>query len=321
MSNEDDRTVSVLDTARGEVIGTVTVGKRPRGLGLSRDGSRLYVAVSGVRKCPPGMRRARCAKLPRDLAADGVAVVDTRTLKVVALTRAGSDPIRLDLARGDRQLFVASEDSRAVSVVDVRSGATMTHIFVGPDPASVRVSPNGDWVAVASEADGTVTLIDSHLLESVRSSAVGRRPEDLVFAPDSGVAYVADELDATVYRIGMPSTGPSEGSPIRAMPVERLLQLRRTDRPLGIVLDPSRRRLYITTGGAGTVAVIALQGPRLIGEIPVGVRPRGIALTPDDRWLFTANGGSDDVSVIDTATLRVVRRIRVGRSPWAIVVD
>ena len=50
VSNEDGESVSVLDTRKGEVIATVPVGKRPRGLKLNRDGSLLYVAVSGLPK-------------------------------------------------------------------------------------------------------------------------------------------------------------------------------------------------------------------------------------------------------------------------------
>jgi YVTN family beta-propeller protein len=317
VSNEDDGSVSVLDTARGEVIGTITVGKRPRGLALSRDGSRLYVAVSGVPKCSG----ARCSELRSDPAADGVSVVDTRGARIVGLIQAGSDPVELALARGERQLFVASSDSTEMAVLDVRARAVIAHVRVGRDPLRVRVSSNGDWVAVASRAENIITLIDGHLLESVRTLRVGRGPLDLVFAPDGRAAYVADELDATVYRIGIPSESPSEGGPVRAIPTRKLLQLRRLDRPLGIALDAAHRRLYVSTGSAGTIAVVALDGPKLIGEVPVGVRPRGLALTPDDRLLFAANGGSNDVSVVDTATLRVIGRIRVGRSPWGVAIE
>ena len=44
VSNEDGHSVTVLDTQRAEVIATIEVGKRPRGLKLDRAGSRLYVA-------------------------------------------------------------------------------------------------------------------------------------------------------------------------------------------------------------------------------------------------------------------------------------
>jgi YVTN family beta-propeller protein len=93
VSNEDDGTVTVADTQQLAAISTIPAGKRPRGLVLSRDGSRLYVAVSGLPKCPPPMSDADCAKLPRDEQADGFAVIDTATFQCGTLRQfAGLTP-------------------------------------------------------------------------------------------------------------------------------------------------------------------------------------------------------------------------------------
>jgi YVTN family beta-propeller protein len=308
----------VLDTARGAVIATVPVGKRPRGLALSRDGSRLYVALSGVPGCPAGLSRVKCARLARDPSADGVAVVDTRTLKVLRRLGAGSDPVALALGRTERQLYVSDEDSGALAVVDLRAGTLLTHIHVASGPRAVRLSPNGEWVAVTSEVSPGVTLIDSHLLEPVRITSCGEHPVDLAFAPDGREAYVADEPDATVYRIAMPSGLAGEGTPIAAVRAEVLLRLPRADRPAGITLDASRRRLFVSTGRSGNVAVIDLGARALLREVRVGVRAQGLALTPNDRLLFIADSGANVVAVLDTTTFRVLARIPVGHSPWAV---
>ena len=312
VSNEDGHSVSVLDASNGKLIATVPIGKRPRGLKLSRDGSRLYVAVSGVPKCPPTVPDAQCAKMKRDLGADGIAILDTRRLKLVGLLRAGSDPEQFDLGRDGRRLYVSNEDAASVSVVDIPTEKVVTRIAVGHAPEGVRTSPNGDWIGVTSETDNTISLIDSHLLELVHIVPVGFRPRDLIYSPDGRTAYATCELGFSVYRFAVPS----------GTPVEKLIQLRPQDRPMGILLDAARRRLYVSTGRGGTIAVIALQGSgaRLMEEIPVGARPWGIALTPNHRWLFTANGPSNDVSILDTTTLRVVKKVAVGRSPWGVVI-
>jgi YVTN family beta-propeller protein len=91
VSNEDDGTITVVDIGRLAALATIEVGKRPRGLVLSRDGKLLYVAVSGSPRCPPPIPDAECAKLPRDRQADGVAVVDTATLKVLQYLGGVSD--------------------------------------------------------------------------------------------------------------------------------------------------------------------------------------------------------------------------------------
>src|SRR5277367_4286541 len=95
VSNEDDGTVSVVDTQRLESVATIAVGKRPRGMVLSHDGKQLYVAVSGLPKCPPPLTDEQCAKLPRDPKSDGVAVVDTLTHSRIRLLKGVSDPERV----------------------------------------------------------------------------------------------------------------------------------------------------------------------------------------------------------------------------------
>jgi len=140
--------------------------------------------------------------------------------------------------------------------------------------------------------------------------AVGHRPRDAAFTPDSRTAYVSGEFDASLYRMSVPDGAP----------VERLLELRKEARPMAVVLDPARDRLYLSTGRGGTVAVVELTGPKLVTEIPVGTRPWGMALSADGKRLYTANGPSNDVSVVDTATLKVIKKIPVGRSPWGVVI-
>lgn len=309
VSNEDDRTVSVIDTTSETVVATIPVGKRPRGMRLSRDGSRLYVAVSGLPKCPPTTPDAECAKFVHDVAADGIAVVDTHARKVIRRLEAGSDPERFDMSRDDRRLYASNEDSGSASAIDVQTGAVVGSVSVGAEPEGVRVSPNGAWVAVTSETNNTVSLIDTRTLKVVHTFTVGKRPRDVVFTPDGRTAYVPGEFDASIYKITMPSG-----------PVVKLLQLRREDRPASLLLDARRGRLYAATGRGGTVAVIGLKGPKLLGEVAVGPRPWGIALTPDGRRLYTANGPSNDVTVVDTRTLKVIKKIPVGHSPWGVVI-
>ena len=89
----------------------IPVGKRPRGIKLSRDGKTLYVALSGSPRGGPGVDESKLP--PADRAADGVGVVDVasrklvRTLherpgpRVVRRLARRQDPVRLQ--RGDRR--------------------------------------------------------------------------------------------------------------------------------------------------------------------------------------------------------------------------
>jgi len=310
VSNEDGESVTVIDTRSAAVIETIAIGKRPRGLKLNDDGSRLFVAVSGLPKCPPSVPDEECAKLERDLKADGIAVVDTATQKVVKVLHAGSDPEQFALSRDGKRLFVANEDSATLSVVDISSGTVVQRVPVGREPEGVAVTPDGRWVLVTNESDNSVSIIDTGTLKIVKAVPVGKRPRDVAFTPDGRTAYVSGEFDSSVYRMSVP----------QGAPVERVLELRKEARPMGILLDAGRNRLYVSTGRGGSVAIIDSASHKLLAEVQVGTRPWGIALSEDGRWLYTANGPSDDVTVIDTSTMRAVRHIRAGRSPWGVAI-
>jgi PQQ-dependent catabolism-associated beta-propeller protein len=313
VSNEDGESVSVLDTQSTSNIATIDVGKRPRGLKLSRDGSRLFVAVSGLPKCPPTVPDEECAKLERDMKADGIAIVDTAARKVIKVLAAGSDPEQFAMSNDGKRLFVANEDTGTLSVVDVDAGKVIERIKVGLEPEGVALTPNGRWVLVTNESDNSVSVIDTTTLKVTRTVPVGKRPRDMAFTPDGSTAYVSGEMDASLYRMSV--TGDA--------PVQRLLQLREEARPMAVILDSPRNRLYLSTGRGGTVAVVDMsKAPReatLIKEIPVGKRPWGMALSADGHYLYTANGPSNDVSVVDTKALAEVKRIPVGKSPWGVV--
>ena len=312
VSNEDGNSVTVIDTQRAEAIATIDVGKRPRGMKVDRAGKRLFVAVSGLPKCPPTVPDEECAKLKRDMGADGIAIVDTAAHRVLRVLAAGSDPEQFALSKDETRLYVANEDTGRVSVVEITSGKVIASIPVGTEPEGVVLAPNGHWVLVTNESDHAVSMIDTRTLEPVRSVSVGQRPRDIAFTPDSGSAYVTGEFDASLYLINLRDQEPAR----------RVLQLRKDARPMAVILDAPRKRLYLSTGRGGTIAIIDTANPAapaLLSEVEVGKRPWGIALSPEGDRLYTANGPSDDVSVVDTHTLRVIKRIPAGRSPWGVV--
>jgi YVTN family beta-propeller protein len=156
-------------------------------------------------------------------------------------------------------------------------------------------------------------MVDTAALKVLKTVPVGMRPRDVAFTPDSKLAYVSGEGDASLSRVGVPTGGP----------VTRVVQMRKEARPMGVVFDAVRRRIYVSTGRGGTVAVVESEGEggKLIKEIPVGARPWGIALSRDGRRLYTANGSSNDVTVVDTSSLTVLKKVTVGKSPWGVVLS
>ena len=77
----------MIDVATQKVVATIPVGKRPRGIRLSRDGSQVFVALSGSPIAPPGVDEHAAAA---DKKADGIGIVSVKDLKLERVIRGGS---------------------------------------------------------------------------------------------------------------------------------------------------------------------------------------------------------------------------------------
>ena len=314
VSAEDGDEVVVVDPARGQVVTRIPVGKRPRGVKLSRDGKLLYVALSGSPKGGPGVDESKLP--PPDRAADGVGVVDIATHKLLRTLSSGQDPESFDLSRDGKLLYVSNEETAEMSVLDLGSGKVTHRVAVGKEPEGVTLRPDGKAVYVTSEEENEVVAVDTRSLRVLAHVATGPRPRSIAFARDGKTAFVTSENGAQLTVVDVAKNAPA--GTIKIEPVAKTVL---GPRPMGLALSPDGKELYVSNGRGESVAVIdvaARKVKRLIDG--VGTRPWGIGVSRDGKWIYTANGPSGDVSVIEAATGKVEKRIKVGGLPWGIAV-
>ncbi|WP_225409619.1 beta-propeller fold lactonase family protein [Stigmatella hybrida] len=310
VSNEESNDISVIDPATDQVVATVFVGKRPRGIRLSPDGQTLYVAVSGSPRAPPGVDESTLP--PPDRSADGIALVDIASLKLVKTLESGDDPEAFDITPDGRFLYVSNEDAAQASIVDLASGQVTHTVKVGGEPEGVTTRPDGQVVYVTSEEDHQVYAIDTRSHEVVARIPTGDRPRSVTFTPDGARAFITAEFGRTVTVVDA-----QRHQVLSTLPIERP-----SARPMGTALSPDGRTLYVTHGRGKSVSFIDVARLEVVHTVEdVGTRPWGAGVSPDGRKLYTANGPSNDVSVIDTGTGQVLKRIAVGSSPWGIAVS
>lgn len=314
VSDETGGNVVVIDPVAARVVTRIAVGKRPRGIRASRDGARLFVALSGSPIAGPGVDESSLP--PADRSADGIGVVDLATLTLVRTFTSGPDPESFDLSPDGKTLYVSNEDTAEVSAVDVATGTIRGRVSVGEEPEGVTVRPGGREVYVTSEGTNEVTAIDTTTLQVVARIPTAARPRAVVFTTDGATAFVTNEnagvltvVDAAAHKAsGTVQIPRTEGTPT-------------PPRPMGMVLSADGREVFTSLGRAGSVAVIDVAGRRVARSIErVGARPWGIGVSGDGRKLYTANGPSGDVSIIDVATGTVEARVTTGGSPWGLIV-
>ncbi len=313
VTDETTGNVVIVDPEAGQILATIPVGKRPRGLRLSPDGRQLLVALSGSPIAGPGVDESKLP--PPDRSADGIGVIDVATKKLVRTLQSGQDPESFDVSADGKTLYVSNEETAEMSVLDLDAGTIRARVKVGEEPEGVTLRPDGRVVYVTCEGENEVVAIDTATLKIIARVKTGGRPRTVVFTPDGTTAFVSAENDGEVAvfntRTHKPMASivipPTEGTPTKP-------------RPMGAVFSGNGEELFVSLGRAQSVAVIDVKSRKVLRSIEgVGTRPWGIAVSPDNTKVYTANGPSGDISVIDVAT-GVAQRIKVGDSPWGLAV-
>src|ERR1039457_6305012 len=94
VTNERSGDLSEIDASTLQLIGTVPLGKRPRGIHASPDHRFLYIALSGSPIAGPGVDESKLP--PPDKTADGIGVFDVQQNKLTRMIQSGSDPHRAE---------------------------------------------------------------------------------------------------------------------------------------------------------------------------------------------------------------------------------
>jgi len=306
VTNEESGDLSILDPAARKELSRVALGKRPRGIVPSPDHRLLYIALSGSPVGGPGVDESTLP--PADKSADGIAVFDVASGKVLRVLRGISDPEQIAVSPDGRTLYVASEDTGRVMFMDSVSGAIRATLEVGGEPEGLATSPDGKLVYATSEADSTIAVIDAVQPRVLARIPVGKRPRTIAFSPSGARAFVPGENDASLSVIDVASSKVVNRAGVRG----------ESARPMQAVVSPGGDDVFVTTGRGGTLARFDAASLAPEGQVKVGERPWGAVLSPDGRFAFTANGPSNDVTMVDAAAMKVVARFPVGDRPWGV---
>jgi YVTN family beta-propeller protein len=309
ITNEDSEDLSIISTLTNEVVATIPVGKRPRGIRIAPDGKTVFVAISGSPKCPPWVNQEECRKQKPDKTKDGIAQIDVINKKILRILPAGSDPEQFDITSDAKHLIIANEDVGKASLLAIEANKMIAETEVGKEPEGVRLSPDNSLCYVTSESDHSIAVLNTKTGALINKIKVGLRPRDIVFTKNGKQAYVSGEADASVTYID-----------VLTNKVLATFKLPAGSMPVGLVLSWDEKTLFVANGRGKTVASLDAATGQTLNIVEVGKRPWGIGISADGNYLYTANGTSNDVSVVDIKTFSVIKTIPVGKGSWGIAV-
>ncbi|WP_025597033.1 YVTN family beta-propeller repeat protein [Burkholderia sp. WSM2230] len=294
VANKNTGDLAVIDTASGEVVQRVKIGKNPEFVRV-HNGYAYVTYEPGEESGPPranpqaekqtGQQRDKPAS-PANMAnkadqtnkahADDdddaskppaeIALVDMKTWRVVRSVTSGHETEGIEFSRDGKHMLVTNEGDDTVSVYHARTGAPIrtVKLAAGGRPRGIRLSPDGKEYVVTLESLSKLVVIDAHTFKVLKT------------------------VDT---RLG----------------------------PYGVAYAPDGKRLFVAAARDKTVQVFDGHSYEHLADLPVGQRCWHFTFTPDGAKLLVACGRSDSVYVLDARSYQPITQIGQLPLAWGIV--
>jgi len=283
VTNTHSGTISIIDTERDEVIGTIPVGGGvPNRSVLTPDGRHLWVIHDKSRR---------------------MSIVDPAARKVLRQIKIGEWPYNLAFSPDGRYCWVLDwGDVSRLLLYDIAKEAVEAAIEVSTWPAHGIFSRDGRLFWVTSETAGNVAVVDAVQRRIIEVLPSGGDAMGLALTADGQHLFVANGEEKSVSKVDA-----------RAHKIVASIRVKGANHD--VVLTPDGRFLYVTLRKANRVAVIRTQDLEVVAEVPQPGYPDLIVMAPDGTKAYVSNRHANVVSVIGLADHRELRRIAVGKGP------
>ncbi len=291
-----DNSISVIDPIVGitgitNLFAQVNLSRPGADWVLNDDNKRLFVSMPAAGK---------------------VALVDTEAFKVSHEIEAGEQPMRVELQRDQRYLWVGNNapdpERSGVTVLDAQDMNAVAFIQTGPGHHEIAFTDGDQYAYVTNRDGGTVSIIDVQALDKIAEIETGPRPMSVAYSALGNAIYVTD-ADAGTITVIDPDTREIRAR-MEAEPGLGPLRMNRDGR-WGMAVNAS----------TDTVFVIDASSDRLAHAISVGKQPYEVNFTNAlayVRSLGTQDVGLIPISELDGAETPPVTYIPVGQRPPGI---
>lgn len=203
---------------------------------------------------------------------DKIAVIDTRTFKVVRYVSSGKFPCDLDRTTDGQAAYVPERDQNTVAMIDLRTFRIVKRYKMGDhtEPHMLRVSPDNKTVWVANAEENALVVLDARTLQPVAKVAMGRVPVTLAFSPDGQTAYVSHFSDNFV-------------SVVDTRTYKELGRIKVAQGLAVVAFRPDGKFAYVAAREANAVAVIDTASRKVAKMIRAGQQPWGLLVYPAPR--------------------------------------
>jgi YVTN family beta-propeller protein len=184
VSNYQSGTVSAIRSSDYRVLATLTVGRRPRGIAFTPDGTRAFVAIMGE---------------------NALAEIDVNHLKVDRHIRGvGRQPRHLVPTPDGRSMYISFNGEGTVARFDMTTRAVVSRASVGSQPRTEVLSADGRRLFVVAYKDALVSVLDTRSMKVAGRARTGKLPVGCDVTPDGRQLWVTNYTSHSTWVYDVP---------------------------------------------------------------------------------------------------------------------
>ncbi|HSE18591.1 MAG TPA: SCO family protein [Pyrinomonadaceae bacterium] len=220
-----------------------------------------------------------------------VAVITTRSWKVVSYLDVGVTPTRIAIQPDQHFLWVANDGNEKDGGVTVIEPATLkiaAKIATGAGGHDIVISSDSRFAFVSNHESETLSVIDVQKLQKVSDIKVGSGPASLALSELSKAIYVASEKDGTV-------------TVIDEQTQKVLAQMKTKPGARSVRFAPGGRYGFVVNTKESLVSIFDAASNRMLHEVTVGKAPDQIIFS--DTFAFVRSLDTEIVSMLRLGTI------------------
>jgi YVTN family beta-propeller protein len=245
-----------------------------------------------------------------------LAIIDPKTLLVIAKIPTGEGPHELIASADGRMAFVcnygAQTPGNSLSVIDLAARKELRRVDLGGFYRPHGIVEADGKVYFTSELSRTVVRYDPVKDKIDWVMGTGQSISHmLVITPDKKRIYTANIRSDTVTGISL--TGPPLPENITQIPVGK--------QPEGIDVSPDGAEIWVGHNEDGGISVIDVSTNKVKEVIKLAQMPIGIKFTPDGGKVLVSDPKAGEFIVIDAKTRKEIKRVKAEGTPVGILLE
>lgn len=275
-------------TPEGKLLETVSVGRHPHEMVLSRDGKLLYTTDNGTMRIEhPGS------------GGNTVSIIDLAAKKRIAQISLGEfrRPHGIDFDPASGRLAVSTELPDKLLIIDpAKREIVRTYDTKGKTSHMVEFGPGGKYAYVSNSSSGNVAAVRLSDGE-VTLIPTGTRPEDSVLSRDGRELYVCNREAETISVI---DTGKNA-----------VVGTIKTGKgPVRIAASPDGKTIVYALMHDKQVGIADAAGRKQIATVQLQGSPVSLTLSPDGSTAFASAEEDDTVYVVSVPQRKIIKTIK-----------